>query len=104
MLLSNDDPMTALANLLDLMMVFACGLIVALVLSWNMQNVLFREVSPDKRQQIIQAVQRMIEVDQGQEMDILPETAQGGKGGSGLQELGRVYKDPTTGKMLMIKP
>ena len=96
--------MNALANLLDLMMVFACGLIVALVLSWNMQNVLFKEVTPDKRQQIIQAIQKMIEVDQGQELDALPDAAQGGKGGSGLQEMGRVYKDPKTGKMLMIKP
>jgi hypothetical protein len=104
LLQSNEDPMNALANLLDLMLVFACGLIVALVMSWNMQSVLFKDISPEKRQQIIKAIQSMVEVDQGKELESLPDAGQAGQSGSGLQEMGRVYQDPQTGKLIMIKP
>ncbi|AVX31436.1 hypothetical protein CTH_1864 [Carboxydocella thermautotrophica] len=95
------DPMGGVANLLDVMLVFACGLMVALVLSWNLQNVLFSKASPQERQKMLQAIQRIVNVKQGQELKDLPQIQNGG--GSGYQEMGTVYRDPKTGKLIMIE-
>ena len=39
-----EDPMTGVANLVDAMLVIAVGLLVFLVISWNMQNVIFNGI------------------------------------------------------------
>ena len=38
-----EDPMAGTSNLVDAMLVIAVGLLVFLVLAWNMQSVLFNE-------------------------------------------------------------
>ncbi len=95
------DPIGGLGNLIDVMLVFCCGLMVALVLSWNLQNVIFAQVDPEEKQRLMRDMQKVINVEQGQELEEVPEIQQGG--GAGYQEMGTVYKDPQTGKLIMIE-
>ena len=44
-----EDPMTGVANLVDAMLVIAVGLLVFLVISWNMQAIVFNDdVTPEQ--------------------------------------------------------
>jgi len=75
--------MDGVANLADVMLVFACGLLVALILNWNVDvNNPASAVSPDK-----------YEID-----DISQSDSEVLGVGSELQEMGKVYKDTKTGK------
>lgn len=76
-----------LANLLDLMLVFACGLIAALIGMSDRVDSHFRDASP-------RAVER------GDELPRLPDAS--GEGGAGYEAVGRVYRDPATGKLVLI--
>ena len=73
-----EDPMAGTSNLVDAMLVIAVGLLVFLVLAWNMQSVLFNEV-----------------------LNETPDTSN--QTGQGYTEMGKVYKDPSTGKMIMVQ-
>jgi len=79
------DPMSGLANLVDVMLVFCCGLLVALVMTWNLQDILFKK----------------IDVEKGRELHKTPKIEQ--SGGSGYSEMGKVYQDPETGKLILIE-
>ena len=51
-----EDPMAGVANLVDAMLVIAVGLLVFLVISWNMQAIVFNDsVTPQERQDAINA-------------------------------------------------
>lgn len=82
------SPMEGVANLVDIMMVFACGLMISIILRWNIN---LGEV------QIIIDESQMVEVE-GQ--DVLNEE---GKVSGGYESMGTVIKDPKTGKMYIIK-
>ena len=99
---AEEDPMAGVANLVDAMLVIAVGLLVFLVISWNMQSIVFNEdITQEQRQEAIQAMQDVTEVDQGQQLNETPDISN--SSGEGYAELGQVYKDPTTGKMIMIE-
>ncbi|AGL00368.1 hypothetical protein Desgi_0816 [Desulfoscipio gibsoniae DSM 7213] len=95
------DPLGGLGNLIDVMLVFSCGLMVALVLSWNLQNIIFAKVKPEEKQRLMQSIQKVINVERGQELEEVPQIQQGG--GAGYQEMGTVYRDPKSGKLIMIE-
>jgi len=95
------DPLSGVANLLDIMMVFACGLMIALVLSWNLQNIIFTRLDPQEKRHLLQSIQKIIDVEQGKELEEIPQIEKGG--GSGYQEMGTVYRDAKTGKLIMIE-
>ncbi|MHB1127597.1 MAG: DUF2149 domain-containing protein [Bacillota bacterium] len=95
------DPLAGLSNMVDVMLVFACGLIAALVLSWNLQSVFLQDKSPEARQRLLQAIQQVVSLEQGKELDQVPDVGSGA--GSGYQEMGTVYRDPKTGKLIMIE-
>ncbi|MCB9763664.1 MAG: DUF2149 domain-containing protein [Alphaproteobacteria bacterium] len=79
--------MAVMGNLIDVMLVFACGLIAALLArSPLLQEAL---VPPEA-----QAVEK------GRELPALPE--RGGAGGAGLESVGTVYRDPETGKLILV--
>jgi hypothetical protein len=83
------DPRVGLVNLADVMLVFACGLMLALVTYWNL------DVS--KMTEVVQA-------DEMAEVEGIEDLAdQMGAGGSNFTELGMVYQDPMTGKMYMLR-
>ncbi|WP_297982174.1 DUF2149 domain-containing protein [uncultured Methanobrevibacter sp.] len=99
---NEEDPMAGVANLVDAMLVIAVGLIVFLVLSWNMQSIVFNEdISQEQKQAAIEAMQEVTEVDQGQQLNETPEISN--SSGEGYTEMGKVYQDSSTGKLIMIE-
>ena len=82
------DPMSSMGNMGDVMLVFACGLMVALVVAWNVDLAQFQkvdtseELSKDK-------VQQMNDKMYGQ--------------GQGFVEKGKVYQDPETGQYYLVE-
>ena len=73
----------------DAMLVFACGLIIALILSWNV----------DVTDQGIQKIkEKKYEVD-----NISSETTETIGDEQDLEEMGKVYKDSKTGKYYVIE-
>ena len=85
----NEEPLGPLANLLDLMLVFACGLIAALISMSENFDQHFDKAEPKQRI-----------VEQGKELPQLP--SQGEAGGAGYESVGQVYRDPQTGKLILI--
>ena len=97
-----EDPMAGTSNLVDAMLVIAVGLLVFLVISWNMQNIVFNEnMDEQQRQKVRNAIQEVSQLDQGQELNETPDTSN--SSGQGYTEMGKVYKDPATGKLIMVE-
>ncbi len=86
---TDEDPLGPLANLIDIVLVFACGLIAALVaFSTDLQD--HFEVQPQ-------------EITLGKELPKLPDNMQQQmQDGSGYEAVGQVYRDPQTGKLILI--
>ena len=78
---SEGSPMESIANIVDVMLVFACGLLLALVTVWNVDIGLDR---PDNN--------NMYEVS-----DVVEDSQSVSK--DNLQEAGKVYRDPATGNL-----
>lgn len=78
-----DEPLGPLSNLADIMLVFAVGLIAALVAF---------ERTPEQR-----GGEPVVE---GRELPELPDGM--GDAGSGYESVGQVYRDPETGKLIMV--
>lgn len=89
----DEEPLGPLANLLDLMLVFACGLIAALISMSKSVDMHF-ESSTDKPLRTQQVVKK------GRELPQLP--SKGESGGNGYESVGEVYRDPATGKLILI--
>jgi hypothetical protein len=89
-LLAEDiNPMEGAINIVDAMLVFSCGLLLSLVIYWNV----------DLR------TGNMIPVKQG-EQPLNPEQIQDeisgdSLNGYGYEEVGKVYRDPATGKLYL---
>jgi len=88
----DEEPLGPLANLLDLMLVFACGLILALISV--SKNITEHFDSANNKPQQKQVVKK------GRELPTLP--SQGKSGGDGYESVGEVYRDPETGKLILI--
>ena len=82
------DPMSSMGNMGDVMLVFACGLMVALVVAWNVDLAQFTQVETDK------------ELSQDQVTQI---TEQLYGEGNAFVEKGKVYQDPATGKYYLVE-
>jgi hypothetical protein len=96
-----EDPMAGTSNLVDAMLVIAVGLLIFVVISWNMQSVVFQDSSQSPQNQAIQDSQQVTEVSEGQELNETPDTSE--SSGQGYMEMGKVYKDPSTGKLIMVE-
>ena len=81
---SEGSPMESIANIVDVMLVFACGLLLALVTVWNVDLGLDR---PEDN---------MYEVS-----DVVAETENVEK--DNLVEAGKVYRDPDTGNLYFVE-
>lgn len=91
---SDEEPLGPMANFLDLMLVFACGLIAILIsMSGQLQEHFqaSRESAGQSNTQVIKT---------GSELPKLPTDAQGDT--DGLESVGQVYRDPKTGKLVLI--
>lgn len=85
------NPTDSVINLVDVMLVFSCGLLLALVMFWNVDL----------------SSQNLVSIDQGADVSQIDEIQdnieQSESGGSGYEKMGTVYKDPVTGKMYMLE-
>lgn len=85
------NPMEGAANLADCMLVLACGLMLAVIVSWNVD---------------FGRSETLVGIEQGQqltELDGMDESSQDSFAGSeGYEEMGKVYRDPDTGKLYMV--
>ena len=85
----DEEPLGPLANLLDLMLVFACGLIAALIAMSKNVDAHFEQQKSSEQV-----------VEKGRELPQLPN--QGENGGQGYESVGQVYRDPESGKLILI--
>jgi hypothetical protein len=85
-----EDPQASLVNLVDIMLVFICGLIVALV---SAQPQFVVSTSEQGQQQV---------VEQGRELAEMPAGMRGQAAGAGMEPIGQVYRDPQTGKLILV--
>ena len=96
-----EDPMAGTSNLVDAMLVIAVGFLIFVVMSWNMQSVVFSDMSQEEKQSTMEAMKQVSEVNQGQELNDTPDNSN--SSGQGYTEMGKVYKDPSTGKLIMVE-
>lgn len=92
--------MAGTSNLVDAMLVIAVGLLIFVVISWNMQSVVFQD-SSQHQQQPVENSPDVTEVTEGQELNETPDSSN--SSGQGYMEMGKVYKDPSTGKLIMVE-
>lgn len=83
------NPLDGVANLADVMLVFACGLMLALITYWNVD--VAASVAPD-----VDAQPR--EITQDASDSSREDTPEQGR----LEEYGTVYRDPETGRLYII--
>ena len=95
-----EDPMAGTSNLVDAMLVIAVGLQIFVVISWNMQSVVFQD-NQNPQQAVEQNSPDVTEVAEGQVLNETPDTSD--SSGQGYMEMGKVYKDPSTGKLIMVE-
>ncbi|HHW54661.1 MAG: DUF2149 domain-containing protein [bacterium] len=85
------NPLDGVANIADAMLVFACGLLLALALYWNI------ELGP---------VGERIDVTRGREVTEVPEIRddliETQDRGRLYERVGTVYKDPETGQLFLL--
>jgi hypothetical protein len=83
------NPMEGAVNIVDAMLVFACGLMLSLVIYWNVD--------------LKSGEMRQVEAGGAQltEEELLSESGDGTAEGSGFEEIGKVYRDPATGKLYL---
>ena len=97
-----EDPMAGTSNLVDAMLVIAVGLLVFLVISWNMQNIVFNEnMDEQQKEKVRNAINEVSQLDQGEELNETPDISKAS--GSGFTEMGKVYRDSETGKLIMVE-
>ncbi|MDI3549056.1 MAG: hypothetical protein PWQ15_158 [Methanobacterium sp.] len=103
-LLSSDeeiDPMIYAVNMVDCMLVLAVGFLIFSIMSIGLQSVVFSDMSTQEKSALSQAIKEKVELEMGQELNETP-TIGSGSGTTGYEDLGKVYKDPQTGKMILI--
>jgi len=84
------NPMEGVGNMADAMLVFACGLLLALIISWNVDVSETGEITKQPNvkyevENIGEAVEEDAEVTEN------------------LKDMGRVYQDPATGKYYVVE-
>ena len=79
------DPMTSMSGIGDIMLVFACGLMTALIVAWSVDLAQFSQVEVGEQIEDVQS-------------GVGSESA-----GSGYIEMGTVYMDPETGEYYLLE-
>lgn len=85
------NPLEGAINIVDAMLVFACGLMLALVIHWNVDlDQMGERVDLNRGQEVTQ--------DQDVRNNLIETQEQGGL----YEKMGTVYKDPATGHLFML--
>jgi hypothetical protein len=85
------NPLEGLANLADVMLVFACGLMLALVVNWNVDIAAKGAESAARAEEMTQL------------SDISGGAGTALDGDTAYEKLGVVYRDPATGRLYMVE-
>ena len=93
----DSDPMASIVNMVDIMLVLAVGFLILAITSVGVGQLNF---NPDGQNSSM-PLQDSINVSQGKEVP--NDIQQGEQSGSGYNKVGSVYRDPDTGKMIMIE-
>ena len=89
--LSEDfSPMEGVGNMADAMLVFACGLLLALIISWNVD---VSETGEITKQPAVKYEVENIGDSVEEDADVTED----------LEDMGRVYQDPKTGKYYVVE-
>lgn len=96
-----EDPMAGTTNLVDAMLVLALGFLIFAVIGWNLQSVIFSDMSPEERQATMESIKDITNVTQGEKLNETPDTSN--SSGEGYVEQGKVYKDSKTGNLIMVE-
>lgn len=83
------NPMEGVANLADVMLVFACGLMIAVIMFWQVD---------------ISNITAIVNKDELKEVGDLQKAVQDGTLSSDFESRGVAYEDPETGKVYIIMP
>lgn len=85
------DPLSGFANIMDVMLVFALGLLIVVI-----------DQSPPLREHF--KLDKPVALQEGKELAAPPESLKQAVSGdnSGMESLGQVYRDPATGKLILI--
>jgi len=89
-------------NMVDCMLVLAVGFLIFTIMSMNMQSIIFADMTPQEKSQVIETVKNNIQLEMGQELNDT-QTLNSSGSSSGMTEMGTVYKDPDTGKLIMVQ-
>lgn len=85
------NPMEGAVNIVDAMLVFACGLMLSLVIHWNVD---------------LEQVGERVDLNRGQEVtqdqDVRNNLIETQGEDKLYEKMGSVYKDPTTGQLFML--
>lgn len=83
----DENPLEMMANLMDVILVFACGLMLALIVNWNV-DIGGREVvsGPEVTDTELSNRETESQIDKNQE----------------YKRVGAVYQDPETGRLYMV--
>lgn len=86
------NPLDGVANLADVMLVFACGLMLALITYWNVDVAATAVSTVDTApgQEITEDISGADSSEQTPDQE-------------GLEQVGMVYRDPVTGKLYMVE-
>ncbi len=86
---SDENPLEMMVNLMDVMLVFACGLMLALIINWNV-DITPQEVDYTSGQEVTDT--ELNDDKSDSEMD----------SERSYKKMGTVYQDSETGKMYMV--
>lgn len=84
------NPTDGLINLVDIMLVFSCGLLLCLVMSWNVDLKSKDMTALDLGQDVSQIDEVQNNIERNQE------------GGTGYERMGTVFRDPVTGQLYLL--
>ncbi|MFV0476676.1 MAG: DUF2149 domain-containing protein [Parahaliea sp.] len=89
---SDADPLAGFANIMDVMLVFALGLLIALMAQSRDLQAHFKS-------------EEIIDISQSRELAEPPPSIRKTieNSGEGMEPLGQVYRDPETNKLILIK-
>lgn len=98
----DEDPLSGMANLTDAMLVLSIGFLIFAIMSMNMESVIFSDMAPEEKKELSQTIKETVAVETGEDFNGTVDTSSGES--EGMEQMGTVYKDPNTGKLIMIPP
>ncbi len=93
--LETGDPMSGLSNLADCMLVLACGLMITLVVHWNLN------VAP--HYEVVQETGNLVDVEGNPELAVASNDPAQAAGENVYENMGVLYRDTDTGKLYYLR-